>query len=147
MKTFHLFIAFALLIAAGCKDSDSEKEDSLVAIQDPSQHILGKWREIACGNSYYPELTPTYHVFHTVEFLPDGIYYGPYGFHRGQDDGKSSHYRIESDSLYLVRESDSNVYIYRYLFTGKNQLLADYIYGGIEKTMTTPSFHIFERIK
>jgi hypothetical protein len=137
LKTFLLF-AFALALMSGCKD-DSED------MRAPAELILGQWQEIARGNSMNPELTPN---GLTIEFLPDGTYYGPYGFHRGAS--MTAHYRLEGDSLYLYDpdvEMSPYAYIYRYTFPGKKQLRADHIYGDITFSGGTPTFHIYERIK
>jgi hypothetical protein len=144
MKTFYLISVFTLLILAGCKDNN-EEEEQMVAILDPAQYILGKWQEISCGNAYYPELSTAYHIFHTIEFLSDGTYYGPLALY-SKDDGEPSHYQIESDSLILYREGHQSN-IYRYLFTGKNQLLTEHIYGFSPYSGVIPTFHIYERIK
>jgi hypothetical protein len=148
------FILFALLLlAAGCKDDDSEDvDDSLWLQMEPSERILGKWQEIARWNDAYPgppglTLTPSDSA---IEFLPDGTYRGPYGLHYyNRRDKEPALYRIASDSLYLYREPDpdDHFYIYRYTFTDKNHLTADYLHGGVEKSMDVPKFHIYERLK
>jgi hypothetical protein len=132
-----LFILFALLLAGGCKDSDDSSS------LEPSQRILGKWKEIARGNDRYPELTPNGTI---IEFLPDGTYHGPFGFHSGMVDDDPIYYRMESDSLYLEKEEQS-MHIYRYTFTGSNQFFAEHIHGMVPYSMDTPSFHTFKRIK
>jgi hypothetical protein len=143
-KTIYLLLACALLLLVGCGDN-SEADGGTVTISDPSQHIQGKWQDIARGNDMYPELTPSEM---SIEFLSDGTYHGPYGFQDDRNDGEPSYYRIASDSLYMYREQgSSDLYIYRYLFIGNNQLLVNYIQGVILKTMHIPKFHIFKRIK
>jgi hypothetical protein len=136
-----IFILLPLLAAAGC-NKDDDKDDALTHIDDPSEFILGKWKEIACGNAYFPELPSR---FYTVEFLPDGTYYGPHGFNMSTNDVVSLQFHIASDSLYLQKEGYSD-YIYLYNFIGKNQLLANLRYGIVPYSMNTPTFHIFERI-
>jgi hypothetical protein len=139
-----LFILCALLLLVGCGDNN-EGDVSTITISDPSQHIQGKWQEIARGNDMYPELTPSEM---SIEFLSDGTYHGPYGFQDDRNDDEPSYYRIASDSLYLYRELDyPDLYIYRYLFTGNDQLLVNYIHGAINKPSDIPLFHIFKRIK
>jgi hypothetical protein len=138
-----IFILLPLLLAAAGCGKDDDKDDALTHIDDPSEFILGKWQEIACGNAYFPELPPR---FYTVEFLPDGTYYGPYGFDSSKSDGLPAQFHIASDSLFLQKEEHSD-YIYQYIFIGKNQLLANLRYGVILHSMNTPLFHIFERIK
>ncbi|MDR1344352.1 MAG: hypothetical protein LBJ39_03265, partial [Tannerellaceae bacterium] len=130
------FLILLLSVAAGCSKDDDDN-------RPPSERILGKWQEVACWNEYYPELTPR---FYTIEFLPDGTYYGPYGLYGGPDDGGQTQYRIASDSLCFKREGYSD-YIYRYTFKDKSHMLVEGIYGMIPYTMNTPTFHIFERIK
>ena len=145
-KVIYLITLFLLLLAAGCKD-DNEAEDGLGPQIDPSERILGKWQEISYGNSYYPEIPSEYgRPYYTIEFLPDGTYYGPYGLYHSIIDGEATHYRLESDSLTLYREGLSP-YIYRYIFTGNDRFLASAVYGFTGYTMLSPTFHIFERIK
>jgi hypothetical protein len=135
-----LFLILLLLVTAGCSKDDDDN-------RSPSERILGKWQEIACGNEYYPELSSTYHVFQTIEFLPDGTYNGSLVLSLSWDDGVPSQYRIASDSLHLKREGYHDDYIYRYIFTGKDRLFVEHIYGQVHMLFTTPSFHIFKRIK
>jgi hypothetical protein len=136
MKTIHLILVFTLIAIGGCKDNDKETTD-------PSQLIVGKWMEIARGNSYSsnPILDPTYQ---TIEFLADGTYNGPYGFYSGVSD--QAVYRIEADSLTLSKEGHS-IYVYRYAFTGKDLFRADGIHGTVPYSLATPTFHIYKRIK
>jgi hypothetical protein len=141
MKTFYLILALALFLPEEC---GYYHDGGDTGASDPSQLILGQWQEIARGNDTFPELTP---VSLTIEFLTDGMYRGPLGFHHGRDDGEASYYRIESDSLHLYRNGNSNTYIYRYLFTGKNQLRMEYVRGPITYSLATPTFHIYERLK
>jgi hypothetical protein len=131
----------ALLLLVGCGDN-SEADGGTVTIADPSQHIQGKWQEIACGDRNNPELTPNGAV---IEFLPDGKYHGPYGFHYAEADDEPIYYRMESDTLYLKREGYAD-YIYRYLFINNNQLLVEYV-SGLQLWVNIPDFHIFKRIK
>jgi hypothetical protein len=139
-KTIYVLLAFALLLLGGCRDSDDSSS------LEPSQRILGKWKEIARWNDYNPKLTPSGTV---SEFLPDGTYYGPLGFFLGRTDGEPTYYRIESDSLYLEKDEqyEYGYQIYRYTFTDNNQLFLDHIHGMIPYSTGTPTFHIFKRIK
>ncbi|MDR2810848.1 MAG: hypothetical protein LBB84_09905 [Tannerellaceae bacterium] len=143
MRTHSIYfiLLFALLSLGGCADKNSEEEENIEGILEPSQRILGQWQEIACGNEYNPELPPT---SQTIEFFSGGTYYGAYGFHNGWNVGKAD-YQIASDSLILSREG-SRIHIYRYIFIGKKQLLVDHIYGDVPYVMTIPKYHIFERI-
>ncbi|MDR2118164.1 MAG: hypothetical protein LBP25_01315 [Tannerellaceae bacterium] len=137
-----LFILCALLLLVGCGDN-SEADGGTVTIAEPSQRILGKWKEIARWNDYNPKLTPNETV---IEFLPDRTYYGPFGFYLGRTDGEPSYYRIESDSLYLERKEQPGQ-IYRCIFTDNNQFFVEHVHGYATYSMLTPKFHIFKRIK
>jgi hypothetical protein len=139
MKTFYLIPLFALLLLAGCKDSNYEAEEEIETITDPAQHILGQWKEIARGNATFPELEPDGHI---IEFLADGIYHGFWG--NGNE--STRHYRVDDEFLYLDSGKIPDGHTYRYIFTGINTLLLDYVDGAIANSMLTPRFHIYKRI-
>ena len=140
---FHIYERFPLPEGG---DKDGDGDENMELLPPLPERILGKWQEVARGCEAYPELPPEYGASHTIEFLPDGTYRGPYGFHYGNIDDEATLYRLESDSLYLYREERSP-YIYRYIFTGADRFLAQYIYGDMLWVFPTASFHIFERIK
>jgi hypothetical protein len=138
MKPIHLFLAFALLIAGGCKDDSDTEEDSLVMI-DPSQHILGQWQEIARGNDMFPELEPDGHI---IEFLSDGTYNAIWN----SGTVTTRRYRIDSGFVYLDNGGIPDGHTWQYIFTGIDTLLLDYVTGIKEETMQSPSFHIYKRL-
>ncbi|MDR1344931.1 MAG: hypothetical protein LBJ39_06215 [Tannerellaceae bacterium] len=138
-----LLVSFVALTA--CKE-DGDDFDNVAFIENPQEYIVGKWKEIACGNSYYPELGAMYDILNTIEFFPNGIYSGPYGLYGSWDDGTPTHYRMGGDSLYMTKEGQEE-YIFRYLFMSQNQILLQHVYGFITFSMATPTFHIYQRIK
>jgi hypothetical protein len=102
--------------------------------------FLGKWKEIACGNSINPELPPDRHV---IEFLPDGTYYGPFG------KDSTANYRGGAKVLYLKNGEVERTYRYSFIhtdtlrldFKSVNQETPDILY--VDK----PTFHIFIRFQ
>ncbi|MDR2118165.1 MAG: hypothetical protein LBP25_01320 [Tannerellaceae bacterium] len=133
-KTIYVLLAFALLLAGGCKD-DSEE---MLKYQQP---FLGQWQEIARGNDYYPELTPD--DGHIIEFLPDGTYQAVWG-----NGGVSTrHYRVDAECVYYDNGTRPYGHIDRYSFTGTDTLRLDYVDGAITMSMATPTFNIYKRLK
>jgi hypothetical protein len=135
MKPIHLFLAFALLTAAGCKDS-----------LDPSQQILGKWQEIARGNEMFPELEPDGHI---IEFLPDGTMPGGTYHSIVMRDSQTESYRLDADFLYLGSGKYPDGYIYKYSFTGTDKLRLEIVDGAVYYIYSTrtPKFNIYQRLK
>jgi hypothetical protein len=151
MKTLCFIFAFTLfLLRGGCEgDTDVDNVDNtFVAVENPSQFLLGKWRETACKNPDNRELTPT---FHTIEFVSGETgetYYGPYPLYIGGGDIVEARYWMEGDSLYIDAESASySHYIYLPLFDGSDRLLLKYVYGDMVWSMDVPTSHTYERIK
>jgi hypothetical protein len=138
MKPIHLFLAFALLIAAGCKDDSDTEGDSLVRI-DPSQHILGRWQEIARGNDMFPELEPDGHI---IEFLPDGTYNTIWN----SGTVTTRRYRIDAEFVYLNSGTGPDGHTDRYTFSGTDTLRLDYVAGAITTASDTPHFNIYIRL-
>jgi hypothetical protein len=140
-KTIYVLLAFALLLAGGCKESDDNSR-----MEVSPEPFLGQWQEIARGNETYPELTPDGHV---IEFLEDGTMpkktYHSAAWIEGREE--TDHYRLDTEFLYLNSDNTDNKYIYRYSFTGTNTLRLDLIYGNTLKSMGIPTFNIYERIK
>jgi hypothetical protein len=136
MKTLYLFFALALFLPEECRDYHDGGD---TGASDPSQLILGQWKEIARGNDTYPELEPDGHI---IEFLPDGTY------HAFWSNGNESTRRYETDVKFLyLDKGDIYEHIYRYTFTGTDTLRLDYVYGDIEMSMGTPQFNIYKQIK
>jgi hypothetical protein len=44
-------------------------------------------------------------------------------------------------------ELEPDGHTYRYIFTGINTLLLDYVDGAITNSMLTPTFHIYKRVE
>ncbi|MDR2118163.1 MAG: hypothetical protein LBP25_01310 [Tannerellaceae bacterium] len=136
-KTIYLLLAFALLLAGGCKDNNEE----MLKYQQP---FLGQWQEIARGNETFPELTPDGHV---IEFLTDGTMPGGTYHSRFPSGNRTDNYRVDAGSLYLNSGKPRDGYTYRYSFAGPDTLRLDLIYGMRTLSTDTPIFNIYERLK
>jgi hypothetical protein len=103
--------------------------------------FLGKWKEIAHGNSIKLELPPD--DGHVIEFLPDGTYYGPFW-----KDDSTANYRTGAKVLYLKSGEVERTYRYSFIhtdtlrldFRSANQNMPDIL------KIDEPTFYIYERI-
>jgi hypothetical protein len=103
---------------------------------DDANPFVGRWQEVARGNEYYPELTPTGRV---IWFFEDGTT-DFYSYTLGAT------YRTDAEFLYLKPDDAPYSHTYRYTFSGHNTLGLDYAEGPLDKSMSTPTFYIYKRL-
>jgi hypothetical protein len=136
----------AILLLAGL--SACNKEDFGPKYPDRQQHIIGKWMHVSEGwidsegmEQFREDTSGRY-----KEYRPDWKLIKYFGSGEPNDDNV---YRIDREFVYEYA-ADKNVdgdYIYKYTFTGEDELRLDYKKGFMNRLYPSITIHIYKRIK